>query len=346
MPDPSFMSPSAVAAATDGPESGERVMWRGRAGVAEYAVDRAASLPRWTLPESTQVLVTDRRAVYAYTSDRDRTISSGELRWPFPQHLRLQPGGRPGEPGAAVSQIQLVCGSADGSFPALVFAGGDLRGAGEIDRLANVLRVAIARFRVDSADRLGLTANQARALSRLLIGPEFSAYPGGEGRTVSLAGAQPIPRPKPEPIPAVGRPAAQPAAPVSAAGMGSGAQRPGLEADAQRARQAAQAEEATQQNWPDVASRAAELAARVASLVSRTVDTPPNPEPAPATPGLPGRDAAAQHPPTARDPQPSADERADWLRQSSARFGANSARGRAAAPTWEPDGTRPANRNG
>ncbi|MEV6597082.1 hypothetical protein AB0M36_09485 [Actinoplanes sp. NPDC051346] len=179
-------------------QGGERALWRGRCAVAEYAFDRAASLPRWTLPESTEVLVTDRRIAYAYASSgspEDLEIKSGDLRWLYPQHIRVQPGSRPPGRAASVTQIQLVCGGADGSFPALVFAGGDLTGVREADRLANIIRHAIARFRVDNADKLGLTTPQARMLSRLLIGPEFSNFEGGEGQTASLLGALPVPRP-------------------------------------------------------------------------------------------------------------------------------------------------------
>src|SRR3712207_6887493 len=55
---------------------------------------------------------------------------------------------------------------------------------------------------VDNADKLGLSTPQARMLSRLLIGPEFSNYQGGEGQTVSLLGALPVPHqtpPAPQP---------------------------------------------------------------------------------------------------------------------------------------------------
>jgi hypothetical protein len=243
-------------------EGTERVLWRGRAGVAEYAFDRAASMPQWTLPESTHVLVTDRRVVYAQASG-DREVTSGELRWIWPQYLRLQPGARSRDRGAAATHIQLVCGATDGSYPALVFAGGDLKTVAHADKLANVLRQAIARFRVDHAADLGLTTPQARMLSRLVIGPEFANYQGGEGQTVALSGALLVSRPRPP------APRAEPApiAPVDA-GTRVLIQRPGIDADAQRAWQAAQAEEATQQARPEVASRVADLAARVADLVS------------------------------------------------------------------------------
>ena len=178
-------------------QSGERVLWHGRAGVAEYAFDKRASLPRWTLPESTELMVTDQRVMYAYTaSDSAHEITSGELCWLWPQHLRVQPGARETGRSASATQIQLVCGGSDGSWPALVFAGGDLKSVADADRLANVLRQVIARFRVDHAGRLGLTINQSRLLSRLLIGPEFSNYQGGPGQTVSLQGALPVTRPK------------------------------------------------------------------------------------------------------------------------------------------------------
>ena len=165
------------------------------AASAEYAFDEAASLPRWTLPESTDVLVTDRRVLYAYTTEDGRQVKSGELCWLWPQHLRVQPGARSKDRSAAATQIQMVCGGADGTYPALVFAGGDLATVGDADRLANVIRQAIARFRLENADMLGLSTGQARMLSRLLIGPEFRNYQGGDGQTVSVLGAMPVSRP-------------------------------------------------------------------------------------------------------------------------------------------------------
>ncbi len=197
--DQHFLSPAAVADVFGPLQGGERVMWRGCCGVAEYAFDEAASLPRWTLPETTDVLVTDHRVLYAYTAEDGQQVRSGELRWLWPQHLRVQPGARSTDRGAAATQIQLVCGGADGTYPALVFAGGDLASVGDADRLANIIRQAIARFRVDNVDKLGLTAGQGRMLSRLLIGPEFRNHQGGDGQTVSLLGAMLVNRPAPAP---------------------------------------------------------------------------------------------------------------------------------------------------
>ena len=73
--DQHFLS-SAPTADVFGPlQGGERVMWRGRCGVAEYAFDEAASLPRWTLPETTDVLVTDHRVLYACTADDGHRVA-------------------------------------------------------------------------------------------------------------------------------------------------------------------------------------------------------------------------------------------------------------------------------
>ncbi|MBB2946163.1 hypothetical protein FB565_005921 [Actinoplanes lutulentus] len=262
------------AAGTDlGPlDSGERVLWQGHCAVAEYAFDEASSLPRWTLPEETEVLVTDRRV--RYTHPTESTVSSGELFWLWPQHLRVQPGNREVGRNATVTQIQLVCNGPDGSFPALVFAGGTLTSVGDADRLANVMRQAIARFRVENANELGVPAQQARMLSRLVIGPEFSNYQGGEGQTVTLLGSVPVPAPEPEyeepdPVPVSSVPVS--ATPVSASRAYF--ERPGLDADAQRAHEALRAEQDSRYAEPDLASRAASLAARIAGLVS-TDETP------------------------------------------------------------------------
>jgi hypothetical protein len=343
-----FLSPDTADPEVFGPlQGGERVMWRGRCGVAEYAFDQAASMPRWTLPESTDVLVTDRRVIYAHTPKDGDRVRSGELRWLWPQHIRVQPGARSDNRGAAATQIQLVCGGADGTFPALVFAGGDLATVGDADRVANTVRQAIARFRIDNATQLDLDPNQTRMLSRALIGPEFRNHQGGEGQTVSVIGALLVNRPsafaittpatrfaKPaasspaasSPSPAPAAPASSPAAasspapaassaapavasasaaagssaassaassPASAAGSTSTPRssddagqpsfldraegtrlisyRPGRAADAARAIMAARAEQEAQQAEPEIASRAADLAARVANMVTASV---------------------------------------------------------------------------
>ncbi|GGL01913.1 translation initiation factor 2 [Mangrovihabitans endophyticus] len=177
---------------------GEREMWRGRCGIAEYAFDEPASMPRWTLPESTEVLVTDQRLLYVHAADGGDEIVCGELRWLWPQYLRVQPGARGGDRGAAATQVQLVCGGADGTHPAMVLAGGDIATVADADHLANAIRQAIARFRVENAEKLGLGSGQARMLSRLLMAPEFSNHQGGEGQTVSLLGALLVRRPPAE----------------------------------------------------------------------------------------------------------------------------------------------------
>jgi hypothetical protein len=166
----------------------ERILWTGRCAVAEYAFDEPASLPRWTLPEETGVVVTETRVVFVDPAAR----GGGELHWLWPQHLRVQPGNRDTGRSATVTQIQLVCNGPAGVFPALVFAGGDLATVGDADRLANVLRQSIARFRVEHSGELGLTAPQTRMLSRLVIGPEFNNFQGGEGQTVTLLGSMTV----------------------------------------------------------------------------------------------------------------------------------------------------------
>jgi hypothetical protein len=312
MPAPHFLSPPAPADTAEarerpdafGPlQGGERVVWRGCCAVAEYGFEDASSPPRWTLPETTMVLVTDRRVLYTHAATGGREAATGELRWLWPQHLSVQPGIRAAGRAAAAPQIQLICVSTDGSFPALIFAGGDLVTVGDADKLANHLRHAIARFRLDHAERLGLSTPQARMLSRLLIGPEFSNFQGGAGQTVTLLGALPVTRPAPAPAErdparfitiadadhaaAVGAKYAALLQADYAASVQAGyapvqpyrekgeeaptrvpGHRPGRAADEARAQEAAAAEEATQLTQPELASRAADLAARVADLVS------------------------------------------------------------------------------
>ena len=186
----------------------ERVLWQGRAAVAEFALeDGELAPPRWSLPESTEVTITDRRVAYAHVVRGPGVwppyqgpnagpapvdeITSGETRWLWPQHLRVQPGARRDD---SVSEIHLVCGSADGGWPTLVLAGGDLTTVGDADPVANLMRRAIAQFRLDNADALSLSTPQTRMLSRLLITPEFRNFPGGAAQTVSLPGTFPLVR--------------------------------------------------------------------------------------------------------------------------------------------------------
>lgn len=191
--------------------SAERVLWQGHTAVAEFALsDEEASSPRWSLPETTEVTITDRRIAYAHvvhgpgvwpplpqtpeSAIPTDELTTGETRWLWPQHLRVQPGPRA---AGSVSEIHLVCGPADDHWPTVVLAGGDLTTVAEADRVANLLRRAIVQFRLDNAHGLSLSTPQARMLSRLLITPEFRNHPGGAGQTVSLPGAFPLTRTTP-----------------------------------------------------------------------------------------------------------------------------------------------------
>jgi hypothetical protein len=287
----------------------------------------------------------------------------------------VQPGARTSDRGGAATQIQLVCGSADGSFPALVFAGGDLSTVGDADKVANLLRQAIARFRVDNAAKLGLSTPQARMLSRLLIGPEFSNFQGGEGQTVSIQGALLVSRQAPTAAePTAGpagapefRPAAEPARPrLTDEGTRLMSIRPGIAQDAARAWEAARAEAAAQQAEPDLAFRASELAARVANLVSQSPDRtetehaqPESSQPESNQPGS-NQPESGQHEQDQHEqdhaewlahsemPTTNLTERAEAARRSAARFAANSARGRVGPrrPDRETGVTSRGNRNG
>jgi hypothetical protein len=149
----------------------------------------------------------------------------------------------------------------------------------DADRLANVIRQAVARFRIDNAAKLGLTAAQARMLSRLLIGPEFMNHLGGEGQTVSMLGALPVSKHSP----------------------------------------AVEAEQQPEPAQPDLAERAARIAAQVADLVLADL--------AVADPVV----AAPQPAPRLRDePTVNLTERARALRRSASRLAGKSARGRVA----------------
>jgi hypothetical protein len=324
----------------------ERVLWSGRCAVAEYAFEEPASLPRWTLPEETEVFVTETRVAFVDPSGQ----AGGELHWPWPQHLRVQPGNRDTGRSATVTQIQLVCAGPADNFPALVFAGGDLSTVGDADRLANVLRQSVARFRVEYATDLGLTSAQARMLSRLVIGPEFSNYQGGEGQTVSLLGGiavdQPVTGPAveaetvaPEPVweaePFLNEYLApygyqqaeyepHPYRSAAPAGWDEDA-RPGYPAVA------AQPQDIEPQypepQYTDLASRAADLAARVASLVSANAGVEQSleryeTETTNLSAFLTTEDAPAG------GYSPEGEDRAETIRRTAARFAGNSARAR------------------
>nr|BFE68043.1 hypothetical protein GCM10020092_013440 [Actinoplanes digitatis] len=181
--------------------------------------------------------------------------------------------------------------------------------------MANLIRHAIARFRVDNAEKLGLSTPQARMLSRLLIGPEFNNRQGGEGQTVTLLGSLTLTRPAPaagpaaEPDPAP-RPPAERGRPAGDGTVRSRGRRPGLVGDDARALRAAAADAAAELAEPGLATRAADLAARVASLVSG---------------------APTLRTPRADDDEPTTDlaARAAHVRRAEARFVANSAKGKA-----------------
>jgi hypothetical protein len=351
MPDKFFLSASGSEAAGSLHNAAERVLWSGHCAVAEYAFDEPASLPRWTLPEETEVVVTDQRVLY-----RDpATLGTGELTWRWPQHLRVQPGNRETGRNATVTQIQLVCGGPNETFPALVFAGGEVTTIGDADRLANTLRQAIARYRVEHAVDLGIAAPQARMLSRLVIGPEFSNYQGGEGQTVSLLGATQVQQAY---SPARGHAAPdyptaeQPyagsaydatpysAVPASPAVAPEPAPAPGYarwESDEPHRHP----EPAPPQAWDgqppvDLDSRAADLAARVAMLVSGGSEpdrygTSYEQE----THNLSAYLGAAQAPTGGFDPQPAELDglsRAESVRRTAARLAGNAARGRSTLP--------------
>ena len=361
MSDQFFLSASGAPAAA----AGARVLWTGRCAVAEYAFEEPSSLPRWTLPEETEVVVTEDRVAY-----RDVvTGATGELRWLHPQHLRVQPGNRDTGRSATVTQIQLVCNGPGGSFPALVFAGGDLTTVGDADRLANVLRQAIARYRVENANELGISAPQARMLSRLVIGPEFSNYQGGEGQTVSLLGSAgvqsptapvaprpgavyggaypaPLPALAAEPEPVAARPSPARAdlsradlnrtefsraelsqtelsrtefSPVEIGSNPPEVSRPGPDPVRER-RSAHPADDAVLRGTDDLEARAADLAARVADLIS-----------AGTTLSRPDADANNLSAYLDVPADPSA-ERAEQARRTAARLSGNAARSRGGSP--------------
>jgi hypothetical protein len=204
-------APADPSAATIGDAAGERVLWQGLVAIAEFALeDGEYAPPRWSLPDTTEVTITDRRVAYAHVAPATAAsaprvwppapaaeqphdeVTSGEIRWLWPQHLRVQPGTRAGN---TPHEIHLVCGSTAGGWPALVLSGGDLKTVGDADRVANLLRRAITQFRLDNARRLEISTPKARMLSRLLLTPEFSNYLGGAGQTVSLPGALPLAQP-------------------------------------------------------------------------------------------------------------------------------------------------------
>jgi hypothetical protein len=335
----------------------ERVLWTGHCAVAEYAFEEPASLPRWTLPEETEVFITETRVAFIDPTGQ----AGGELHWPWPQHLRVQPGNRDTGRSATVTQIQLVCAGPDSAFPALVFAGGDLSTVGDADRLANVLRQSIARFRVEYAADLGLAAPQARMLSRLVIGPEFSNYQGGEGQTVSLLGGiaidQPVTEPAreiaptaadrawvPEPfleeyLPANGYQGAAEYAPhpyadyTPAPAAWDEAPRPGYVPEPIRS---------AEPQYTDLASRAADLAARVASLVSANSGAEQSLERFEAQTTNLSAFLAPEDTPVTEYAQP-VEDRAETIRRTAARFAGNSARARTTGqrPAADEYGARP-----
>lgn len=241
---------------------GERLLWRGRTGVAEYRFNDAMTDHdvRWRLGTPADVVVTDQRLAFvsvaatgdaptapATLRDRFERVRSaylkpatrggaghrvipvrrvaavrrgdaarhgrgascgwpprddeaiagaivGQVRWQWPYWLHVVPpraaAGTGGRRAQHEGRILLVC-KAYGvrGLPALVLSGGDLEAPAGVDLVANVIRGAVATFRVAHASALGLRPGEVGAVAARMAGPVFSNPSGGSGQGTNLPGS-------------------------------------------------------------------------------------------------------------------------------------------------------------
>ncbi len=206
-------------------EPGEQVLWRGRVRLAEHVYTEAMDGYRvsWELPGLADVTVTDRRLGYVCrnwrgTAERhspiahavrwgraamDRARSAvhqhrpvvvGQVRYEWPHRLYVLPArdGIPGTPPGRLargSRVLVVCAAyrTEGR-PTLLLCEGDVGAVPGADRLANILRTAILRFRLRRAQELGLFPADVAGLRAALTAPGFATRTGGRSQGINLRG--------------------------------------------------------------------------------------------------------------------------------------------------------------
>ncbi|MFB9239481.1 hypothetical protein ACFFWC_28760 [Plantactinospora siamensis] len=189
-------------------EDGERVCWRGLADLAGYLlrprfVDRERV---WSLPRPAEVTVTDRRLAYVCAGwtlsaaapargprhrrhEPPARIATGQVRWQWPSRLHVPPPAtRPDRPG----HLLLVCDSLRTiRQPALALGGGDLADPAARYELAQLIRRAVATFRLADPVVTDLSPTERDALRRQAH-TAATAAELADRRGVDLPGSLPV----------------------------------------------------------------------------------------------------------------------------------------------------------
>ncbi|GIJ47683.1 hypothetical protein Val02_45690 [Virgisporangium aliadipatigenens] len=176
-------------------EPGETILWQGRAEIAEYRYSEGMDRHdvRWTLPAACDVTVTDRRLAFTCrrglavtppdgawraalrlarsVTRRRRTLSAGQVRWQWPSRLYVKRG-----------VLLLVMGAYRvNGLPTLALSGWRT----DPQPVANTIRAAVARYRLDNAETLGVDPAEAAALRERIDAPVFAA---GSSQASNLPG--------------------------------------------------------------------------------------------------------------------------------------------------------------
>jgi hypothetical protein len=196
-------------------EPDERVLWRGRVGIAGFLIgNRSIQVERrWTLPQHADVTLTDRRLAYvcedwglvrvlgtrpALGADgvprmRRRPVAGGSTRvaagqilWQWPCRLHLMPA--PGPQG-----VLIVCDSMRSTRrPGLALSGGAAGRAEDARDLAIAIRRAVAAFRLTNPDLIELSPREHDALLLRSTQAAFLDELTDPLRGVGLPGALPV----------------------------------------------------------------------------------------------------------------------------------------------------------
>jgi hypothetical protein len=184
-------------------EPGETILWQGRAEIAEYRYSEGMDRHdvRWTLPAACDVTVTDRRLAFTCrrgvavvspdgqlcspftaawrtavrraraATRRGRTLSVGQVRWQWPSRLYVKRG-----------VLLLVMGAYRvNGLPTLALSGWRT----DPQPVANTIRAAVARYRLEHTETLGVDPSEASALRERIDAPVFAA---GSSQASNLPG--------------------------------------------------------------------------------------------------------------------------------------------------------------
>ncbi|MFK3983883.1 hypothetical protein ACI2K4_26315 [Micromonospora sp. NPDC050397] len=197
-------------------DPGERSLWHGRVNAAGYLLGPSLGngTLHWSLPRPVELTVTDRRLAFVCDDwdfeevtvggpppgrprhrRRDRAagrISTGQIRWQWPGRLHLMPAEpatehRPQRP----ERLLLVCDSLRTiRQPALALgAGGDLGRPGAARELIQLVRRAVAQFRLAHPGTPEMSPQERDILTSRASSGQLSEGLSDPRRGISLPGA-------------------------------------------------------------------------------------------------------------------------------------------------------------